>query len=144
MRADTVLPASWQSVEDWVSELVRRRWTMACMGRKDAPAAIAAYHRDGHWADVVILRGPDRAAAYRALVRPNDDPLTATEVIWHYLANAAQTLQAVLHLNPEATSVRPYPIPRDCQLPELAIRPLTIRLGTPWGGRDRPERAVNL
>lgn len=121
--------ASWQPAEELVHELVRQRWTTVCMGRKNAPAAIAAFHRDDCWADVVILRGPDRAAAYRTRISPEDDPLTATHVIWHYLANAAQTLHAVLHLNPEAAAAHPYPIPHDCQLPELGIRPLTIRPG---------------
>jgi hypothetical protein len=99
------------------------------MGHKQAPAAIAAFHRNDHWTDVVVLRGPGQAAAYRVPTRPENDPLAATHVIWHYLANAAQTLYAILHLDPTATAARPYPIPRDCQLPELAIRPLTIRLG---------------
>jgi hypothetical protein len=129
--ADAAWSASWQSAEGRVHELVRRQWTTVCMGRKEAPVAIAAFHRDGHWADVVILRGPDHAAAYRALVHPDNDPLAVTHVVWHYLAVAAQTLHAVLHLNPAATAVRPYPIPRDCQLPELALRPLVIRPGTP-------------
>jgi hypothetical protein len=61
---------------------------------------------------------------------PDDDPLTVTHVVWHYLANAAQTLYAILHLNPEAAATRPYSILPDCQLPELAIRPLVIRPGT--------------
>ena len=105
---------------------------MVCMGPRQAPAAIAAFRRDEQWVDVVILRGPDRAAAYRAPVRPDDDPLTATSVIWHYLADAARTLQAVMQLNPQVTAGRPYPIPHDCQLPELATRPLTIRPGASW------------
>lgn len=128
-RTDAALPADWHSVEAWVHELVRRQWTTVCIGRKDDPAAVAAFHRDDQWADVVVLGGPDRAAAFRALVRPDDDPLTTTQVIWHYLAGAAQTLQAVLRLTPEVTAVHPYRIPPDCQLPELAIRPLTIRPG---------------
>jgi hypothetical protein len=123
------LSASWNSAELWVHELVRRQWTRVCIGRKHAPAAIVAFHRDDHWADVVILRGPDRAAAYRALIRPDDNPLAAAQVIWHYLANAAQTLHAVLHLNPAAAAKHPYPIPRECQLPELTTRPLIIRPG---------------
>jgi hypothetical protein len=45
--ADAAWSANWQSAEEWVHELVRRQWTMVCMGRKDAPEAIAAFHRDG-------------------------------------------------------------------------------------------------
>jgi hypothetical protein len=130
-RTNAAVSVSWQSFEGYMRELVRRQWTIVCMGPKDAPAAVAAFHRHDYGADVVVVRGLDRAAAYRALVGPDDDPLTATKVVWHYLASAAQTLHAVLHLNPDATTtVPPYPIPPDCQLPELAIRPLTIRLGT--------------
>jgi hypothetical protein len=127
-----------KTAEELIHELVQRRWTMVCIGRKTAPAAIAAYHQNNHQADVIILRGPDRAAAYRTLLlHPDDNPLKATHVVWHYLANAAQTLHAILHLNPVPTATRPYPTPPDCQLPELTIRPLTIRPGAAAHGSDR-------
>lgn len=116
---------------------------MVCIGRKTAPAAIAAYHQNNHQADVIILRGPDRAAAYRThLLHSDDDPLTATQVVWHYLANATQTLHAILHLNPEAAATRPYPTPSDCHLPELTIRPLTIRLGAAAQPRQATMKTV--
>jgi hypothetical protein len=140
--ADTAaFSADPESAEALIHELVARQWTMVCIGRKTAPAAIAAYHQTNHQADVIILRGPDRAAAYRAhLQGPDDNPLTANHVVWHYLANAAQTLHAILHLNPENTTTCPYPIPADCRLPELTIRPLTIRPGARrQGGGDRAQ-----
>ena len=141
ITADTAFSTNPESAEELIHELVQRQWAMVCLGRKSAPVAIAAYHQNNHHADVIILRGPDRAAAYRAhLLHPNNDPLTVTQVVWHYVANAAQTLHAILHLNPETTATRPYPIPPDCQLPELTIRPLTIRLGAGARSRDRHKQ----
>jgi hypothetical protein len=54
-------------------------------GGRSQPQAIASVTRGPHWADVIVLRGPDRAAAYRTLVRAEDDPMMAEWVVWHYL-----------------------------------------------------------
>jgi len=77
----------------------------------------------------VVLRGHDRAAAYRAPIRPHEDPLQATRVVWHYLCDAEATLRAVLNISPKAVAPEPYPIPEHCRLPEAQHRPVTIRFG---------------
>jgi hypothetical protein len=77
----------------------------------------------GFWADVVVLRCPDRAAAYRVLIGPHDDPLQATSVLWHYLSDAERTLRAVLNIPPDAVASVPYPIPEQCRIPEARRRP---------------------
>jgi hypothetical protein len=77
-------------VEPLINELMRQRWTLVCFGRRSH--ALAAVNRDALWVDVVVLRGHDRAAAYRTLTRsgddPGDDPLRASWVVWHYLSDA--------------------------------------------------------
>jgi len=117
-------------LEALLHELQRRGWTLICCGRQAQPDALAAVHRNPTCcADVVVLRGHDRAAAYRTLTRPNDDPLQATRVVWHYLGDAECTLRAVLNIPPNSAPSVPYPIPRDCRIPEAQRRPVLIRPG---------------
>ncbi|MGH8574346.1 MAG: hypothetical protein ACREX8_17480 [Gammaproteobacteria bacterium] len=112
-------------------ELLDRGWAPYCFGLRDEPDALAAVYRCPAWADVVVWRGPDQAAAYRVLVRPNDDPLTAEWVVWHYVSDTVHTLHAVLTLRPEATATKPYLIPKACRIPEARRRPWTMRPGCP-------------
>jgi hypothetical protein len=102
---------------------------LVCCGRRAQPEALAAVHRSELWADVVVLRGHDRAAAYRTLIGPDVDPFQATCVVWHYLSDAERTLRAVLTIPPEVAASAPYPIPQQCRIPEVRQRPLIVRLG---------------
>jgi hypothetical protein len=90
---------------------------------------LAAVNRCQLWADVVVLRAHDRAAAYRTLTQPHDDPLQASSVVWHYLSDAQRTLRAVLNIPPYAAASAPYPVPEECRIPEAQRRPLIIRIG---------------
>jgi hypothetical protein len=113
-------------------EVLRRGWMLICCGRREQPDVLAAVHRTEFWADVVALRGHDRAAAYRTLLaRPYDDPLQATHIVWHYLSDAERTLRAVLSIPPEAAVPTPYPIPEDCRIPEVRRRPAIMRRWSP-------------
>jgi len=116
-------------IEPLLLEIRRRGWLLICCGHRAQPDALVAVHRTEFWADVVVLRGHDRAAAYRTLlVRPHDDPLLATRIVWHYLSNAERTLYAVLNIPPDAAASTPYPILKECHTPEAQHRPVTIRL----------------
>jgi hypothetical protein len=139
-----VVPPIWSrpvfgDTERLVRELVHRQWALFCFGRRDAPDAIAATCRSELWADVVVLRGHDRAVAYRALVGPQADPLAVEFVVWHYLSDAEQTLRAVLDVSPDVVRATPYPIPQECRVPERERRPVVMRPGRPvfqWNGVD--------
>jgi hypothetical protein len=128
-RTNPVSRDAEPDLEPLLREVMRRGWTLICCGRLAQPDAIAAVHRTKHWADVVVLRGHDRAAAYRAPIKPHDDPLQASRVVWHYLCDGERTLRAVLNIPPETAALAPYPIPEQCRIPEAQHRPLTIRLG---------------
>jgi len=117
-------------IEPLLHELQQRAWTLICCGHRAQPDALAAVHRTQFYADVVVLRGHDRAAAYRTLIRPQDDPLQAARVVWHYLGDAECTLRAVLSIPPNPAPAVPYPIPEDCRLPEAQRRPVIIRIGS--------------
>lgn len=115
-------------IEPLLREVARRGWMLICCGPRAQPDALVAVNRTQFWADVVVPRGHDRAAAYRTLIQPNDDPLQATMVAWHYLSDAEHTLRSVLNIPPYAVASAPYPIPDECHIPEAHRRPLIIRL----------------
>jgi len=75
-------------------------------------------HHTQDWADVVILRGHDRAAAYRTLAQPPADPLQVTRVTWHYVNDAERTLRAVLAIPPETAACEPYLTHRNVAYPK--------------------------
>jgi hypothetical protein len=116
-------------LEPLLREVIRRGWMLVCCGPRNQPDALVAVNRRQSWTDVVVLRGHDRAVAYRTPTRPRDDPLQAFEVVWHYLSDAQRTLRAVLDIPPYAVAPAPYPIPQECRIPEAQRRPLIIRLG---------------
>jgi hypothetical protein len=110
-------------------QVLGQGWMLVCCGHRAQPDALVAVHRAQRWADVVVLRGQDRAAAYRTPTGPHDDPFQATRVVWHYLGDAERTLCALLTIPPDVLASAPYPLPRECRIPEVQHRPLTIRLG---------------
>jgi hypothetical protein len=114
---------------DRLQQVARGRWTLYVCGRAGQPDAIVAVNRSRLWADVVVLRGPDRAAAYRTLLRCGDDPLQAECVVWHFISDATTTLLAILAVESYAMHETPYAIPRECRIPEVDRRPLVIRPG---------------
>jgi len=116
-------------VEQLIAELIRQQWIRVCFGPKTQPSAIAAIRRHQCWADVVVLRGHDQAAAYRAVLGPGDDPLIAEYVLWHYIGTAEAVLRAALGLSWDVPLEAGYPIPEQCRIPEAQRRPITIRLG---------------
>lgn len=116
-------------LEPLLRELVRQGWMLVCCGPRMRPNALVAVNQCQLWADVVALRGHDRAAAYRTLTQPGDDPLQVSCIVWHYLSDAEYTLRAVLDIPPHAVASVPYPIPEDCRIPEVLRRPMIIRLG---------------
>ena len=121
--------------ERLVRELVRRGWTSYCFGRQDDPVALAAVHRGALWADVVVWRGHDRAAAYRTLLMTGVDPLSVDRVVWHYLSDAERTLRAALSISADAMAPVPYAIPVQCRIPEIEHRPWSMRPGALRAGR---------
>ena len=94
-------------LEPLLREVLRQDWMLVCCGPRRQPDALVAVNRCQLWTDVVVLRGEDRAAAYRTLTQPHDDPLQAFEVIWHYLSDAQRTLRAVLDIPPYAVASAP-------------------------------------
>jgi len=128
-RTDPMSRDAEPDIAPLLREVVRQGWMLVCCGHRAQPNALAAVNRTQFWADVVVLRGHDRTAAYRTLIRPPDDPLQAIMVVWHYLSDAEYTLRAVLNIPPDAVTSVPYPIPDECRIPEARRRPLVIRLG---------------
>ena len=125
--------------DDSLHDLIRRRWTIYMCGRRAEPDAIAAVDARATWADVVVFRGHDDAAAYRTCLRPGDNPLCPARIVWHYVSDAELTLWAVLNIQTDAVATVPYPVPDSCRIPEIRRRPLTILPGRP-GRLDSPPQ----
>ena len=108
-----------------LESLGRTGWTVHVFGQRQQPIALAAVKPRTNTADVVIIRGHDRVAAFRT--PETSRPLQAQHVVWHYLGAADTTLDALMTLTDDAEYGHPYPIPTECQIHELDIRPYTIR-----------------
>lgn len=116
---------AWPEETDLLRHLVRHGWSMYAFGRRSQPDALAAVKKAESHADVIVMWGHDRAAAYRTLGK--DEPLKAENVTWHYLGSAVPTIHAALRL---MFAYEPsYPIPPECQIPEAAWRRFTMRVG---------------
>jgi hypothetical protein len=114
----------WPEETDLLRHLVAHGWSMYAFGRRLHPDALAAVKRSETHADVIIMRGHDRSAAYRTL--DTGDPLRATQVTWHYLGDVGPTIHAALRL---VFAYEPsYPIPPECQVPETDWHRFTLRI----------------
>jgi hypothetical protein len=118
-------------LEDWLTELRRRHWTLHLGGGDPRhPDWLAAHFAWDNCADVVILRGEDSAVAFRAPAGPDTDLLAPAWVTWVYSHNAIWTLRAVLTIEPPGSPVEPVhliPAPATCHIPPHGRRPVTIR-----------------
>ncbi|RZS36354.1 hypothetical protein EV193_10735 [Herbihabitans rhizosphaerae] len=130
--------SAWHEIDRWLDELRRRRWTMYLYGDRAAPELLCAMleWRHERRADVVILRGHDRAVAYRAPLYENADPFAPSWVQWcwaranHNMA-AVHALRAILTLDPPTATdrIEIHNAPPFCSLSpvELRQRPVVIR-----------------
>lgn len=121
-------PPEWFDLDATLADFSRSGWTVVALGDRNTPDALALWQRMGSHADVLVLRSEDQAVAFRAPVWPYDDPLAATEVIWCWHGPAAVVTHKLLALGPVRWDWPAYPIPAECQIPELAgMRHGTIR-----------------
>lgn len=125
---DEMLP-DWRDIDPWLAELRARHWTVHLYGDPKAPTLIGAVWHWEHWADVVILRGHDRAVAYRVQTGPDTDVFDPQWVSWWYSKCAVWTLRAILTLDPptSADQARIFPAPWFGRIPPEERRAVTIR-----------------
>ncbi|CRK58667.1 hypothetical protein [Alloactinosynnema sp. L-07] len=76
--------SDWADIDPLLAELRRRHWTIHLYGDPKRPDLFVAVH---HWrsrrcADVVILRGHDRAVAYRTAVDGDSNVFAPQTVRW--------------------------------------------------------------
>ncbi|GAB3484412.1 hypothetical protein [Amycolatopsis cihanbeyliensis] len=131
-------------LDDLLTELRRRQWTLLRWGPPDAPRLLAAMLHRETCADVLILRSEQDASAFRAPVWRGSDPLAPEKVSYQYHANALWTLRAILTLpapgSPGAPVTIETPHPR-CRIGDHLPRPVLIRPLSPHP-RARPYQAT--
>jgi len=111
---------------DELLDQLRDGWTLHAFPNRREPHVLA-YSRDhggrdhGRYVDVVILRGADRAAAFRVPVPPRStiDVLAPEVVVWCWIGSAETTLRQMFALprpnHPDAPSL-PQPAPPECRV----------------------------
>jgi hypothetical protein len=123
-------------LNDLLSELRRRQWTLIRWGPEDAPALLAAVFRGDSYTDVLILRNAEQATGYRLPMFPESDIFNPHTVAYQYHSTPLWTLRAMLALPAPGKSGAPmlteqpkYP---ECFIPEELPRPLLIRPLSPY------------
>lgn len=121
-------------LEDLLTELHRRRWTIVRWGPEDAPDLLAAVFKWDTSADVLILRDEDRATGYRV---PADEVFNPSVVQYQYHNNPLWTLRVMLTLPGPGQPGAPHgiEIPRrpDCFIPDNLPVPIVVRSLVPRG-----------
>jgi hypothetical protein len=130
-NAESVMSITeWYDADQWLTELRRRHWTLHFFGDRAEPHIIGAVWQWEDCADVAILRGHDRAVAYRVPTTWDTDVFAPLWVYWWYAHSAAWALRAVLTLEPPtgpAELNRMIPAPPICRVGLDERRPVTIR-----------------
>ena len=90
-------------LDEWLAELVRRRWTFHYVPNRESPEAIAAVFRwrDVTLADVIVLIHEGYAWGYRVvLLAPGADPLRPEVLVYSCEDTAIRTIREVLTIPP--------------------------------------------
>lgn len=142
-----MIGTEWPDEIEMLSNLSAWGWTLYGFGHREHPEVIAAVQRFASIADVMIFRGPDRAAAYRTVTSAaNSDPLRAEEVVWVWIGHAKMAMVRMISLRLDADCGKPAPIPDECCVPELERRPITVippRFPPPNSPPSVPPSALN-
>ena len=88
------------SIDELLEELRRRRWVVYIFGPREEPEVCAAVFQWDTCADVLILRGEERASAFRVTTVAETDVFRPALVSWQYHSTADWTLRAVLTIPP--------------------------------------------
>ncbi|GAA5110504.1 hypothetical protein GCM10025762_18440 [Haloechinothrix salitolerans] len=117
-------------LDDLLTELRRRKWTLFRWGEPAAPTLVAAVHQWDTCADVLILRSEDDATAFRVPTTQGSKPFAPEKVTYQYHSNALWTLRAILALPTPGSTGAPATIETphaNCCVPDRLPRPALIR-----------------
>lgn len=116
----------------WPAEIAALRafkqlgWSLWGFGYRAAPVAVAALRRTQFTADVMVVRGVDDLAAYRAVSTPHMNPWAVDIVLWDIAGDTATVRQAVLSLNSDSFLRAPKIIDDACRVPRLSAWELIL------------------
>ncbi|WP_181773799.1 hypothetical protein [Amycolatopsis pittospori] len=130
------------SIDELLEELRRRRWVVYIFGPREEPEVCAAVFQWETCADVLVLRGEERASAYRVTTLPDTDVFQPALVSWQYHSTADWTLRAVLTIPPPGDVAAPIQLLQphpDCAIPMDARQPVTILPANGTGKADQGD-----
>ncbi|WP_246025115.1 hypothetical protein [Saccharopolyspora antimicrobica] len=118
------------TLEDLLTELRKRGWTLVRWGPLEAPELLAAMYHRATSADVFILRSKDDATAYRCPIIGDSPVFCPPVVAWQYHGKPSWTLREVLALEEPGKPGAPMnieaPHPK-CTIPPGLPKPVNIR-----------------
>ncbi|RZS37898.1 hypothetical protein EV193_105458 [Herbihabitans rhizosphaerae] len=123
-------------LDDLLSELRRRHWTLIRWGPQDAPYLVAAIFKWQMCADVLILRGETAATAYRVPTLDDAEIFSPTGVSYQYHHSPLWALRSILSLPAPGAPGAPVgmetPKQPECSVPENLPRPVVVRPLSPY------------
>lgn len=117
-------------LDDLLTELRRRHWTLLRWGDAKAPYLVAAIYQWDTCTDVLVLRSEHDATAFRGLTWPESNVFAPEKVSYQYHACAVWTLRAILALPAPGSLGCPASIETPhakCFIPPHLPRPIMIR-----------------
>lgn len=116
------------ALDELLTELRLRRWTLFRWGEADDPALVAAVFKWNSSADVIILRRNRTATGYRVPTRDDTEILAPRIVSFQYHGPPLWTLRAILALTEPGPGDTYAEMPhRDCRIPAGLPKPVVIR-----------------
>lgn len=118
-------------LEDQLSELRRRQWTLILWGPRESPALMGAMFQWRDCADVLLVRNDRQASGYRIPTVHGGEVFNPESVLYQYHQSPLWTLRAILSLPHPGMSSAPIGIERpkypECFIPDDLPNPVLIR-----------------
>lgn len=116
------------SLDELLTELRVRRWTLFRWGHEHDPALVAAVYKWNSSADVIILRRERTATGYRVPTRDDSEIFRPPMVSFQYHGPPLWVLRAILTLDEPGPGELHVELPhRDCRIPDGLPKPAVIR-----------------
>ena len=118
-------------LDELLTELRLRRWTLVRWGEPDRPALLAAAFTWVEYWDVLILRSEEHASGYRAPRTEGAEAFNPELVVYQYHQSPLWALRAMLALpvpgSAEAPTLMERPKYPECFIPDNLPQPVVIR-----------------
>lgn len=127
------------SLDELLTELRLRQWTLFRWGRAEDPELVAAAYQWDAYADAVLLRRDRTASGYRTPTRSDTEVFSPGLVTYQYHGHPLWVVRAVLALPAPATGsgVHVETAHPACRVPANLPQPMVMRPLSPYPRHGR-------